>query len=67
MEEITRQSRVQFIDFGRSVDICMMLQGHFISMSYVDYDLYMAEIFKQGHSSNLLFNSWGFMRRIASA
>jgi hypothetical protein len=66
MEEIKRQSRVQFIDFGRSVAICMMLQGHFISMSYADYDVYMAEIFKQGHSSNLLFNSWGFMRGLTA-
>lgn len=66
MEEIKRQSRVQFIDFGRSVAICMMLQGHFISMSYANYDLYMAEIFKQGHSSNFLFNSWGFMRGLTA-
>ena len=66
MEEVKHQSRVHFIDFGRSVAICMMLQGHFISMSYVDYDLYMAEIFKQGHSSNLLFNSWGFMRGLTA-
>jgi hypothetical protein len=66
MEEIKRQSRVQFIDFGRSVAICMMLQGHFISMSYADYDVYMAEIFKHGHSSNLLFNSWGFMRGLTA-
>ena len=66
MEEIKQNSRVQFIDFGRSVAICMMLQGHFISMSYVDYDLYMAEIFKNGHSSNLLFNAWGFMRGLTA-
>jgi len=66
MEEIKRQSRVQFIDFGRSVAICMMLQGHFISMSYVNYDFYMAEIFKNGHSSNLLFNAWGFMRGLTA-
>ena len=66
MEEIKQQSRVQFIDFGRSVAICMMLQGHFISMSYADYDVYMAEIFKHGHSSNLLFNSWGFMRGLTA-
>lgn len=66
MEEIKRQSRVQFIDFGRSIAICMMLQGHFISMSYAHYDLYMAEIFKEGHSSNLLFNSWGFMRGLTA-
>ena len=66
MEEIKQQSRVQFIDFGRSVAICMMLQGHFISMSYANYDFYMAEIFKNGHSSNLLFNAWGFMRGLTA-
>jgi hypothetical protein len=66
VEEIKQQSRVQFIDFGRSVAICMMLQGHFISMSYANYDFYMAEIFKNGHSSNLLFNAWGFMRGLTA-
>ena len=66
MEEIRQQSRVQFIDFGRSVAICMMLQGHFISMSYGNYDFYMAEIFKNGHSSNILFNAWGFMRGLTA-
>ncbi len=66
MEEIKQNSRVQFIDFGRSVAICMMLQGHFISMSYVNYDFYMDEIFKNGHSSNLLFNAWGFMRGLTA-
>ena len=66
MEEIKQQSRVQFIDFGRSLAICMMLQGHFISMSYIHYDLYMAEIFKEGHSSSILFNVWGFMRGLTA-
>ncbi|MEN9971660.1 MAG: hypothetical protein RIS20_7 [Bacteroidota bacterium] len=66
MEEIKQNSRVQFIDFGRSVAICMMLQGHFISMSYSNYDFYMDEIFKNGHSSNLLFNAWGFMRGLTA-
>jgi hypothetical protein len=66
VEEIKQNSRVQFIDFGRSVAICMMLQGHFISMSYVNYDFYMDEIFKNGHSSNLLFNAWGFMRGLTA-
>ncbi len=66
MEEIKQQSRVQFIDFGRSVAICMMLQGHFISMSYSNYDFYMAEIFKGGHSSSILFNVWGFMRGLTA-
>ena len=66
MEEIRQQSRVQFIDFGRSVAICMMLQGHFISMSYGNYDFYMAEIFKDGHSSNILFNAWGFRRGLTA-
>ena len=66
MEEIKQQSRVQFIDFGRSVAICMMLQGHFISMSYANYDFYIAEIFKNGYSSNLLFNAWGFMRGLTA-
>jgi hypothetical protein len=66
VEEIKQNSRVQFIDFGRSVAICMMLQGHFISMSYSNYDFYMDEIFKNGHSSNLLFNAWGFMRGLTA-
>lgn len=66
MEQKVSQPRVQFIDFGRSIAICMMLQGHFISMSYVEYDYYMSEIFKNGHSSNLLFNAWGFMRGLTA-
>ena len=66
MEVIKPIARVQFIDFGRSLAICMMLQGHFISMSYMNYDVYMAEIFKHGHSSNLLFNAWGFMRGLTA-
>lgn len=66
MEQKTNHPRVQFIDFGRSIAICMMLQGHFISMSYSQYDFYMAEIFKDGHSSNLLFNAWGFMRGLTA-
>ena len=66
MEKDRHHSRVQFIDFGRSVAICMMLQGHFISMSYGNYDFYMSEIFKEGHSSNFLFNTWGFMRGLTA-
>lgn len=66
MEESKQNSRVQFIDFGRSIAICMMLQGHFISMSYSNYDFYMAEIFKDGHSSSILFNVWGFMRGLTA-
>lgn len=66
MEQKISHPRVQFIDFGRSIAICMMLQGHFISMSYAEYDFYMAEIFNDGHSSNLLFNAWGFMRGLTA-
>jgi len=66
VEEKRQHSRVQFIDFGRSVAICMMLQGHFISMSYGNYDFYMSEVFKDGHSSNVLFNIWGFMRGLTA-
>lgn len=35
-------------------------------MSYANYDFYIAEIFKNGHSSNLLFNAWGFMRGLTA-
>jgi uncharacterized membrane protein len=51
-------SRLHFIDVTRSLAIILMLQGHFISTTYVDYTEKTALLRKTGESGNFAFDIW---------
>ncbi|MEN9700060.1 MAG: hypothetical protein RLZZ301_1258 [Bacteroidota bacterium] len=61
-----QQQRIHFLDFSRSIAILMMLQGHFISMTYVGYEFHMDEVRQVGASSSYIFNVWGFFRGLTA-
>lgn len=63
---MTKNQRIHFLDFSRSVAILMMLQGHFISMTLESYPSFMAEVRLNGHSGNFWFSTWGFFRGLTA-
>lgn len=50
--------RLWFIDAARSIAIIMMLQGHFISLTFEDYDIMRGAISTDGTSGNIFFDVW---------
>lgn len=55
-------SRLQFIDSARSIAIILMLQGHFISLTYEHYLPMLKTLRSTGTSGNLLFDIWCYVR-----
>ena len=51
-------NRLWFIDAARSIAIIMMLQGHFISLTFEDYDVMRGAISTNGTSGSFLFDVW---------
>ncbi|MFT5858124.1 MAG: putative membrane protein [Flavobacteriaceae bacterium] len=51
-------NRLWFIDAARSIAIIMMLQGHFISLTFEDYDVMRGAISTHGTSGSMLFDVW---------
>ena len=51
-------SRLHFIDVTRSLAILLMLQGHFISATFVDYSEKAATLRTTGASDNFWFDLW---------
>lgn len=52
------QQRIVFIDIARTIAILLMLQGHFITMTYSDYGTRLYELRTTGTSGLLLFDIW---------
>lgn len=54
--------RLKFIDLGRSIAIILMLQGHFITLTFKDYKVLQTTLIQTGTSGYLLFDWWVKMR-----
>ncbi|MDG1330737.1 MAG: L-rhamnose/proton symporter RhaT [Crocinitomicaceae bacterium] len=59
-------SRLRFIDVGRSVAIIMMLQGHFISHTLSDYAERKANVHSPESFGDVLFTIWSHMRGLTA-
>ena len=61
-----KQKRVHFIDAMRSFAILMMLQGHFIGLSFKEFDVLSSLKRSTGTSGSLLFDGWYFMKGLTA-
>ena len=50
--------RILFIDLARSIAIILMLEGHFITLTFEDYTSMVAELRSVGTSGSLIFDTW---------
>ena len=50
--------RILFIDLARSIAIILMLEGHFITLTFEDYTSMIAELRSDGTSGSLIFDTW---------
>ena len=50
--------RILFIDLARSIAIILMLEGHFITLTFEDYTSMIAELRSVGTSGSLIFDTW---------
>ena len=56
-----KRGRLGFIDAARGLAIILMLQGHFISLTFQDYTT-MAKGAMHGGSGNIFFDAWFLLR-----
>ena len=59
-------TRLRFIDVGRSIAIIMMLQGHFISRTLVDYKERLADRGNEDSIGDFVFNIWFLLRALTA-
>ena len=57
-----KKPRLRFIDIGRSIAIILMLQGHFISLTFEDYREQLTLLRQTGTSGNIFFDWWCHLR-----
>ena len=50
--------RILFIDLARSIAIILMLEGHFITLTFEDYTTMIAELQSVGTSGSWIFDTW---------
>ncbi len=62
----TVSSRLRFIDVGRSVAIIMMLQGHFISRTLVDYSERASSLGTVDSFGDIVFAVWFHIRGLTA-
>lgn len=53
-----QNTRLHFIDIARGIAILMMLQGHFISLSFDSYHSLASEVRTLGSSGSIFFDTW---------
>jgi uncharacterized membrane protein len=58
----TLKGRLGFIDAARSLAIILMLQGHFISLTFEDYKVMARGAIYDGGSGNIFFDAWFLLR-----
>ena len=51
-----KNERLKFIDMARSIAILLMLQGHFITLTYFDYPKMHSDLNKLGTSGSMWFD-----------
>ena len=61
-----KQKRLHFIDAMRAFAILMMLQGHFIGLSFKDFDVLASLKRSTGTSGSFLFDGWYFMKGLTA-
>lgn len=59
---LVKHERLKFIDIGRSIAIILMLQGHFITLTFKDYKILQTTLIKTGTSGYILFDWWVKLR-----
>lgn len=52
------KERLKFIDLARSIAILLMLQGHFITLTFKDYHKLLDQLRKYGTSDSIIFDWW---------
>jgi uncharacterized membrane protein len=60
------QKRLNFIDAMRAFAILMMLQGHFIGLSFKNFEALVSLKKSSGTSGYLLFDCWYFMKGLTA-
>ena len=60
------KKRLHFIDAIRAFAILMMLQGHFIGLSFKEFDVLSSLKRSTGTSGSLLFDGWYFMKGLTA-
>jgi uncharacterized membrane protein len=60
------KKRLHFIDAIRAFAILMMLQGHFIGLSFKEFDALASLKRSTGTSGSLLFDGWYFMKGLTA-
>jgi len=58
--------RLHFIDWARSIAIILMLQGHFITATYMGYSEMKSQVKIQGTSGNWFFDFWVHLRGLTA-
>ena len=51
-------SRLLFIDLARSIAIILMLEGHFITLTFEDYNSMIFQLREIGSSGSYIFDTW---------
>jgi uncharacterized membrane protein len=54
----TSKERLKFIDMARSIAIILMLQGHFITLTFAEYKPMIADLRAFGTSGSIFFDWW---------
>jgi uncharacterized membrane protein len=57
-----KNERLKFIDMARSIAILLMLQGHFITLTYFDYETMHHDLNNLGDSGSMWFNLFDRIR-----
>lgn len=57
-----KEERILFIDLARSVAIILMLEGHFITLTFEDYSFMINELRSMGTSGSYIFDLWVKLR-----
>jgi len=57
-----KNERLKFIDMARSIAILLMLQGHFITLTYFDYPKMHSDLNKLGTSGSMWFDLFDRVR-----
>jgi uncharacterized membrane protein len=60
--ELPKRSRLKFIDMARSIAILLMLEGHFIEMTFSNFSEMTQLVRLNGTSGNKIFDIWYFLK-----
>ncbi len=59
---IVKKERIKFIDIARSIAILLMLEGHYIALTYKNFKPMVEKFNANGTSGNYAFDFWYFLK-----